>query len=295
MIRPILRISLILSLQTLVGSYASDLKAPLDAELNKLNKALEANQDDKSLLETRANCLINLSKYNEAIDDCNKAIKIDEQDLRAYHLRAVARKALGQLDAAKEDGAKLSQLANELNDQNANREIQSATERIKKNPSDAAAYVVRASAYLNQKQYQNAIADASKALELDPKSKTAYFTRMGAYLGLHRTADAKADRAKFDRIDSKDEHQFSADAIADYTHILNANAHDKNALEHRAQAYFELGKYTEAERDLSSLIKLDPSRTSAYRLRADCYRKLKESSRALADLNQAKSLAGKEQ
>jgi tetratricopeptide (TPR) repeat protein len=118
---------------------------------------------------------------------------------------------------------------------------------------------------------------------------------MGAYIALRRNADATADRAKFNRIDSNDEHQFSTDAVTDYTRILNVNGKDKNALQNRAQAYLVLGRYKDALDDLNSLISVDPSYVPAFRLRANCYKKLNDPMKARADLKQANALEKKDQ
>jgi tetratricopeptide (TPR) repeat protein len=293
--RAILLISLLVTLQSTAAGFGADDSTGLNDQLTKLNKAIQENEKDRTLFEERASCLIGLSKFKESIEDCNKAIALDGQDLRAYHLRAVAYKALGQFDAAKADEAKLISLADELNAKNADKEIEAASERIKKDPKDVAAYVTRASGYLNRKQYDSAIADATAAINIDSKCKAAYLTRMGAYVALHRSVDASADRTKFNRIDSKDEHQFSADAVTDYTRILNANPKDKNALQNRAQAYLLLGRYKDAMEDLNSLISLDPTCVPAFRLRANCYKKLNDPMKARADLKQANALEKKDQ
>jgi len=293
--RAICLISILVALQSTIAQVAADDLTAVNEQLTKLNKAIQENDKDRTLLEERANCLIALSKYKESIEDCNKAIALDGQDLRAYHLRAVAYKGLGQLDLAKADEDKLVSLANELNAKNADREIDAASERIKKNPKDVAAYVTRASGHLNRKEYDTAIADATAAINLDPKCKAAYLTRMGAYVAMRRNADANADRAKFNRIDSQDEHHFSTDAVSDYTKILNANAKDKNALQNRAQAYLVLGKYKEALGDLNTLIGIDPDCAPALRLRANCYKKLNEPMKARADLKQVSAMEKKDQ
>jgi len=293
--RAICLISLLFVLQsTIAGAVADDLTA-LNDQLTKLNKAIQENDKDRTFFEERARCFIGLSKFKESVEDCNKAIALDGQDLRAYHLRAVAYKGLGQLDAAKADEDKLVSLANELNVKNADKEIEAASARIKKDPKDVAAYVTRASGYLNRKQYDDAIADATAAINLDPKCKAAYLTRMGAYVALRRTADASSDRVKFNRIDSKDEHQFSTDAVTEYSHILNVNGKDKNALQNRAQAYLVLGKYKDALDDLNSLLAIDPACVPAFRLRANCYKKMNEPMKARADLKQASALEKKDQ
>jgi len=292
--RAVLLFSLALSLQSAAPIFADDLSA-LNDQLVKLNKAIQDNDKDRALYEERANCLIGLGKYKESIEDCDKAIGIDGQDLRAYHLRAVANKQLGQTDAAKADEEKLESLANELSAKNTDKEIEAASEKIKKDPKNVAAYVNRASGYLSKKQYDSAIADATAAINLDPKCKAAYLTRMGAYVALKRTIDANADKAKFNRIDSKDEHQFSSDAVADYTHILNINGKDKMALQNRAQAYISLSRFKEALEDLNALLEIDPNSVAGLRLRATCYKKLNDPMKARADLKQASALGKKDQ
>src|SRR5271168_464014 len=134
--RAICLISLLFVLQSMIaGAVADDLTA-LNDQLTKLNKAIQENDKDRTFFEERARCFIGLSKFKESVEDCNKAIALDGQDLRAYHLRAVAYKGLGQLDAAKADEDKLVSLANELNVKNADKEIEAASARIKKDSKD---------------------------------------------------------------------------------------------------------------------------------------------------------------
>jgi tetratricopeptide (TPR) repeat protein len=287
--RTLLLISIIASQMTIAALATEDVTV-LNDQLTKLNRSIQENDKDRTLFEERASCLISLLKFKEAVEDCNKAIALDEQDLRAYHLRSLAFKGMGNLESAKADQEKVALLASELSTKNADKEIADSSEQIKKTPNDAKGYVNRASAYLNCKDYQNAIADATTAIRLDAKNKAAYLTRMGAYMAMHRNAEAAADRASFNRIDSSDEHHFSVDAVSEYTHILNINGKDRNALQNRAQAYFDLGKNIEAIADLTALIKLDPTNAPAFRLRAQCYKKLNDTARTQADFKQANAL-----
>jgi len=259
----------------------------------ELNKAIDANDKDRLLFEERANAYLTLGKNKEAVDDCTKAIGIDGEDLRAYHLRSIGYKALGQLAESKADEEKLASLAAQLGDRNADREIAKASEQIKADSKDSKAYSDRASLLLNRKDFQHALEDCTTALRLDPKNKSAYLTRMGAYVALHRDDLAKADKAQFDNLDNADRVAFSRNAIKEYSRLLNLNAKNTTALEYRAQAYIDDSKYREAIQDLTELIRLKPDYPKAFSMRGDCYQKLKEQIHAQSDYKRAKKLAAK--
>ncbi len=259
----------------------------------ELSKAIDANDKDRFLLDERATAFLAIGKNKEAVDDCTKAIGIDGEDLRAYHLRSIGYKALGQLAESKADEEKLALLASQLGDRNADREIAKASEQIKANPKDSKAYSDRASLLLNRKDFQHALEDCTNALRLDPKNKSAYLTRMGAYVALHRDDQAKADKAQFDSLDNADRAAFSRTAVKEYSHFLNVDAKNTTALEYRAQAYMDDSKYREAIQDLTELIRLKPDYAKAFSMRGDCYQKLKEQIHAQSDYKRAKKLAAK--
>ena len=94
-------------------------------------------------------------RYDQAILDYNKALKINPRYAEAYNNRGVAYRRKGQYDRA-------------ISDYNKALEI---------NPKDAEAYNNRAVAYLGKGQYDRAISDYNKALEINPSFTEVYYAR----------------------------------------------------------------------------------------------------------------------
>ena len=100
---------------------------------------------DDAVLEGVSN--LNLNKPEKALEDFNRAIKIDATRANGYVGRANTLNTLGRYQEALEDYDRA----------------------IAINPELANAYVNRGSAHSHLENYQQAIADYEKGLELDPK------------------------------------------------------------------------------------------------------------------------------
>ena len=109
--------------------------------------------------------------YKQAIADYDKAIELNPQYTRAYSNRGIAYKNLGNYEQAFSDYAKA----------------------IKLDPNYPFAYYNRAYAYSQQKNYKQAIADFSKYIRLAPNDKDAYIERGLCYRELGEEAKAQAD------------------------------------------------------------------------------------------------------
>jgi tetratricopeptide (TPR) repeat protein len=101
---------------------------------------------------------LNMNNPEEALEEFNRAVKIDPMRADGYLGRANALNTLGRYEAS-------------LNDYNKALDI---------DPSLANAYVNRGSAYSHLGEYENAIADYEKGLELDPEidDKPSFFKRL---------------------------------------------------------------------------------------------------------------------
>ena len=114
-------------------------------------------------------CLFSLSSqnYQNAIDNCTKAIQLKPDNAFAYLWRGQAYYALNNYQTAIDDFTKVIELK-----------------------PDAEVYYRRGAAYAALNNYQAAINDCTKAIELQPDFADAYFVRGLAYaeLGLPTTA-----------------------------------------------------------------------------------------------------------
>ena len=121
-----------------------------------------------------AGCSLGVSKYNDAVldgishlntgkpekalEDFNRAIKIDPQRADGYLGRANSLNNLGKYSKALEDYHRVIEIEPDLGN----------------------AYINRAIAYSHLKEYKKAIADYEKGLELDPEidDKPSFFRRL---------------------------------------------------------------------------------------------------------------------
>ena len=100
---------------------------------------------DDAIMDGASN--LNTGKPEKALEDFNRAIKIDPTKAAGYLGRANTLNIMGRYEQCLEDYNKALDI----------------------NPKLANAYVNRASAYSHLGEYQKAIADYERGLELDPK------------------------------------------------------------------------------------------------------------------------------
>ena len=111
---------------------------------------------DDAIMDGASN--LNTGKTEEALEDFNRAIKIDPKIPAGYLGRANTLNVMGRYEKSIEDYDRTIEI----------------------NPKLANAYVNRASAYSHLGEYEKAIADYEKGLELDPKidNKPGFITRL---------------------------------------------------------------------------------------------------------------------
>ena len=122
------------------------------------------------------NKLVEKGRYDEAIEECTKAIALDPSLVKAYFWRAVAYYQKTQYDLAIADCNKVIEI----------------------DPNLVEAYVNRAAAYCAQMQYDLAIADCNKVIEIDSgMCGVAYLYRgyVHSRRGQHELAIADRDKA----------------------------------------------------------------------------------------------------
>jgi len=118
-------------------------------------------------------------KYDKAIDEFNKAIKINPKFAEAYSFRGIVYGKKGQYDRAIDD----------------------FTEAIEINPKFAEAYSNRGFGYMRKGQYDRAIDDFTEAIEINPKFAQAYMFRGSAYIALRQYDKYTSDFNKAKELD----------------------------------------------------------------------------------------------
>ena len=265
---------------------------------------------------------IKQQKWDLALADLDKAIKLNPQSFYAYALRGIAYKLQEKWDLALAD----------LN------------EAIKINPydDDFNIYGHRGDIYARKEKWDLALADLKKWIELEPKNAEAYIYRGLVYIDKNEINKAEQDlqiatqllnsqgknasnrneifvlnllqqyikkqkninselannnkiiqgnpenlEAYFNRgIIYKNTENFES-AIADFSKVIELDNQHSYAYFERASIYEKQEKWGLAIADFTKLIQLNPKITSYYELRANSYRKQEKWNLALADYNKA--------
>jgi len=153
----------------------------------------------------------NSGDYQEAIEEFDKAIKINPKDAKAYYNRGVVKGGLGDYRGAIEDFNK----SIEINPMNTNpyytrgrakarlsnysEAIKDFNEVIDRNPEDLTLIKVcidRGSAKYNLGDYRGAIEDFNKAIEINSKYAKTYYGRGLAKIGLDQKDSGCLDLSK---------------------------------------------------------------------------------------------------
>lgn len=115
-----------------------------------------------------------LGNYSAAVEDFNRAIKINPNDAEAYSHRGAAELGLKKYQEAISDYNKALQI----------------------NPQSAELYVNRGLVYGSMGNYQKAIEDYNQSIEINSEYDNAYFNRGVAYYKLNDQKKAIADSEK---------------------------------------------------------------------------------------------------
>jgi tetratricopeptide (TPR) repeat protein len=179
--------------------------------------------------------------------------------------------------------------------------IAEATEAIRKNPNDAAAYRNRGIAWYNKKEYDKAIADYTEAIRIDPKLEPPYFNRGLARYHKRDYDKAIADYNEAIRIDPKAPAYFGRGAawirkkeydkaIADYDETIRLDPKLGTAYLRRGIAWGHKGEYEKAIADCTEAIHIDPKFADAYFNRGIAWTNKNEYEKAIADYTEANRL-----
>jgi tetratricopeptide (TPR) repeat protein len=130
------------------------------AELKKLNELLKADQNNANLYYKRGQVYLGFKDYNAAIEDANRAIKMDSLKTDSFYILLT--------DASFISGK--------------TRQAKEALERCIKNiPTSTKAYLKLAEMYFYVKKYQESINNINSALKLDPTIALGYFLKGMCY------------------------------------------------------------------------------------------------------------------
>ncbi len=269
-------------------------------------------RDNYLAYTNRGNANVLLGRYQQAIEDCTKALQIKPDYSYAYFNRGFAYAKLEQYQRAIEDlshGIRLkpddgSGYFNRGNAYGKLRQYQRAIEDynlgIRLKPDRAEGYANRGDAYGELGQYQQAIENYTEAIRLKPDYAEAYYHRGHAHYRLGQKSHALKDyneaiRLKPDfaeayyvnRGNVYDELGGHQQAIENYNTAIRIKPEDAEAFYNRGNAYYKNGRYQQAIEDYKKSIQIKPNNDRAYYNRGNAYVKLNQYQSAVQDYSKA--------
>ena len=148
-------------------------KAILTVAIEDFNKAIRINPNYAMAYNNRGNAYAKKGDFDRAIIDYTKAIQLNPDSADAYYNRGNAYYNKGDF----------------------NRAIADYTKTIQLNPDYADDYNNRGAAYHSKGDFDHAIIDYTKAIQLNPDSADAYYNRGEAWLHLKEWGKARLDLA----------------------------------------------------------------------------------------------------
>jgi Tfp pilus assembly protein PilF len=157
-------------------------KEKYEEAINEYNKAIELKPDFPNAYKNRGNSYYYLKKYEEAIADYRKAIEIKPDFPNAYYNRGLVY----------------------YNQQKYKEAIRDYSKAIEIKPDFPNAYNSRGIVYYYQQKYEEAISDYSKAIEIKPNYAKAYFNRGISFSNMGKSAKSDVDIIKYFVLEKKD-------------------------------------------------------------------------------------------
>jgi tetratricopeptide (TPR) repeat protein len=193
----------------------------LDAAITYIDNYITENPTVLEAYLVRSELYTEIGSFQEALDDAEKAIKINPKEAAAYNNRGCIHVKSG----------------NDLN-----KALSDFNKAIELNSNFAAAYTSRANVYLKMREPQKAINDCTKAIDISPDENIEpYYNRGLAYVNIGETEKAFADYDKVIALDSKNAEAYAKrglinsqlgrkqEAISDFETFLRLDPDNKNA------------------------------------------------------------------
>ena len=276
------------------------------------NHTARVTRDNYLAYTNRGNANVLLGRYQQAIEDCTKALQIKPDYSYAYFNRGFAYGKLGQYQRAIEDLTRGIRLKPDdgsgyFNRGNAygklgqyQRAIEDYNLGIRLKPDKAEGYANRGDAYGALGQYQQAIENYNEAIRLKPVYAEAYYHRGHAYYRLGQKARAIQDyneaiRLKPDfaegyyinRGNIYNELGGYQQAVENYNKAIRLKPDDAEAYYNRGNVYYRNGRYQLAIEDYKKSIQLKPDHDKAYYNRGNAYMKFNQYQSAIQDYSKA--------
>ncbi len=248
-----------------------------DKALEDYDKALRLDPQSFSAYNSRGDLHLDAERYDEARADFDKAINLNPKFSRAYNNRGVLHYEIRRYDEALADYA----------------------QAIRLDPESARAHMNRGKLHDEMKQYHKARSDFDKAINLNPKLAVAYDARGLLHYAMKRYDKARADFDKAINLNPKFSRAYNNrgvlhyeirrydEALADYAQAIRLDPQLPKAHMNRGQAHHAMKRYDKALADYDNAIRLDPQLTMAHLYRGKWHQKMKRYDKALTDYDNA--------
>ncbi len=257
-------------------------KSQFTRALYYIDCAQKLNSGNRTIYYNRGRIFNKLEKYEDALEQFTKAIKIEPRYNSAIKKRGVVYIELKQYKNALADFTQA--LKNQPNDPETysamtraycdlgeNKLALNNADQLIKLAPDRASYVVRARIKMNLKDFKGAIDDLAHVAGDNKRDDEAYLLKAQCHESL---GDFKS-------------------ALADYSRIIAFNKKDEMAFQKRGDVYMKLGETDKAIADYTSAIEFAPeANASLYRARANAYRKANKIDLAKKDEANSAKISG---
>ncbi len=222
--------------------------------IDDFNRVLELEPDNVSALIARASAYSQLGSQGVAIADLDRAIALQPTASLAFYHRGTVRSRLGEMGLA----------------------LRAYDQAIRLTPENAAALISRAGLMSSEGHYDEAIRDLDNAIEVQPESANAFYNRGYAYFSKGNFAKATQDYSFAITLDPNMANAYNnrclARAVAgrdlvraladcDTAHILAPLSLDVHAT--RGFVFLKLGDPELALHEYNTVLELDPNRAAA--------------------------------
>ena len=205
-----------------------------EEKISLLSKTVEIDPFHRKAFYRRAILWNSIGQWPQVIEDCDKLLKLDPDNGEVFRLRGNAKKAMGDIDAAKEDFKKASELKdsiyfvskgiNHIKTSEYELAVLNFNDAVEKNPEQAIAFANRGVARAQLNDLEGAIADYTKAIELAPDYINAYKNRANAYEKTGQQDFAEHDLEKINEIEKEKKEKMEQEAAAKATREAAAKA-----------------------------------------------------------------------
>lgn len=214
-----------------------------------------------------------LDRYDEALQDYARAIRLDPSFVLVYNNRGATYERLRRYDDAIDD----------------------YTSAIEYDPALAQAYYNRGNVYSKIKRPEDAIVDFTRALRLDPNLMRAHMNRGSEYIAIDRPEQALEDfsaaidlapgyaKAYVNRALVYDHMQKFEEALEDYSRALEITPRDQDIYFNRGLTHFNMERHTQAFDDFNRVLDLHADDVEALYYRGQCHAKLNRQRESIYD------------